>query len=184
MRKNFLKLKKRIVGIVLGVSVFAFSVVPVFADEQENENSTLESSQTAETLTSLDNVESILPRAGTETWYGSGFGGSYTFTDYNLTPVKTMGKSGTLVISGSFRGTDGYADVSPIKLTAQIRPAYSSSAKGSTVVVDNGSGATSFAVTCSVSKGEQIQLFFDASSVANPPGIYRSAYIEYDYAII
>ena len=183
MKKNFLKLKKRIVGIILGVSVFAFSVVPVFADEQENENSTLESSQTAETLTSLDNVESILPRAGTETWYGSGFGGSYTFTDYNLTPVKTMGKSGTLVISGSFRGTDGYADVSPIKLTAQIR-STSGSVKSYTVVVDNRSGATPFTVSCAVNSGDKIQLFFDASSVANPPGFYRSAYIEYDYAII
>lgn len=183
MRKNFLKLKKRIVGIVLGVSVFAFSVVPVFADEQENEDSILESSQTAETLTSMDNVESILPRAGTETWYGSGFGGSYRFTDYNLTPVKTMGKSGTLVISGSFRGTDGYADVSPIKLTAQIR-STSGAVRASTVIVDDRSGATFFGISCAVSAGDKIQLYFDASSVANPPGIYRSAYIEYDYSII
>lgn len=183
MRKNFLKLKKRIVGIVLGVSVFAFSVVPVFADEQENENSTLESSQTAETLTSMDNVESILPRAGTETWYGSGAGGSYTFTNYNLTPVKTMGQSGTLIISGSFSGADGYANSSPIKLTVQIR-SISGAVKASTIQIDDRSGATFFSVVASVSAGEKIQLYFDASSIANPPGIYRSAYVSYDYAII
>ena len=181
MRKNFSKLKKRILGIVVGVSVFVFSVSPVFAQGQENEDvaPTLKATETADA-----SVESIQPRAGTETWYGSGFGGSYTFTDYNLTPVKTMGKGGTLVISGSFRGTDGYADVSRIQLTGQIRSAYSGAVKASTLVVDDRSGATSFVMSCQVSQGEKIQLFFDASSVANSPGIYRSAYIEYNYAII
>lgn len=180
MRKNFSKLKKRILGIVVGVSVFAFSVSPVFAQGQENEDvaPTLKATETADA-----SVESIQPRAGTETWYGSGFGGSYKFTDYNLTPVKTMGNSGTLVISGNFYGADGYANSSRIKLTAQIR-STSGVVKASTIVVDDRSGSTPFTVSCSVSAGEKIQLYFDASSIANPPGIYRSAYVSYDYAII
>ena len=178
MRKNFSKLKKRILGIVVGVSVFAFSVSPVFAQGQENEDVAPTTTETVDA-----NVESIQPRAGTETWYGSGFGGSYSFTNYNLTPVKTMGKSGTLVISGSFYGDDGYANSSPIKLTAQIR-STSGVVKASTVEVDDRSGATFFSVVASVSAGEKIQLFFDASSIANPPGIYRSAHVSYDYAII
>ena len=179
MRKNFLKqLKKRILGIVVGVSVFAFSVSPVFAQGQENEDVASAATETVDA-----SVESIQPRAGTETWYGSGPGGSYTFTNYNLTPVKTMGTSGTLVISGSFRGADGYANSSPIKLTAQIRNT-SGVVRASTVVVDDRSGAKGFAMSCQVSQGDKIQLYFDASSIANPPGIYRSAYIEYNYAII
>ena len=178
MRKNFSKLKKRILGIVVGVSVFAFSVSPVFAQGQENEDVAPTTTETVDA-----NVESIQPRAGTETWYGSGFGGSYSFTNYNLTPVKTMGNSGTLVISGSFYGDDGYANSSPIKLTAQIR-STSGVVKASTVEVDDRSGATFFSVVASVSAGEKIQLFFDASSIANPPGIYRSAHVSYDYAII
>lgn len=178
MRKNFSKLKKRILGIVVGVSVFAFSVSPVFAQGQENEDVAPTTTETVDA-----NVESIQPRAGTETWYGSGFGGSYRFTDYNLTPVKTMGQSGTLVISGSFYGADGYANSSRIKLTAQIR-STSGAVKSYTIVVDDRSGSTPFTVSCPVSAGEKIQLYFDASSVANPPGIYRSAYVEYDYAII
>ena len=180
MRKNFSKLKNRILGIVVGVSVFAFSVSPVFAQGQENEEvaPTLKATETADA-----SVESIQPRAGTETWYGSGFGGSYSFTNYNLTPVKTMGNSGTLVISGSFYGDDGYANSSPIKLTAQIR-STSGVVRASTVVVDDRSGATGFVMSCHVTAGDKIQLYFDASSIANPPGIYRSAYVEYNYAII
>ena len=178
MRKNFSKLKKRILGIVVGVSVFAFSVSPVFAQGQENEDVAPTTTETVDA-----NVESIQPRAGTETWYGSGFGGSYRFTDYNLTPVKTMGQSGTLVISGSFYGDDGYANSSPIKLTAQIR-STSGAVRASTVVVDTRAGYIHFTVSCPVSSGDKIQLYFDASSIANPPGIYRSAYVEYNYAII
>lgn len=186
MRKNFSKLKKRILGIVVGVSVFAFSVSPVFAQDQESDKSTSvpETAQNVSIQPEVDaTVESIQPRAGEETWTGSGFGGSYRFTDYNLTPVKTMGQSGTLLISGSFYGDDGYANSSRIKLTAQIR-STSGVVRASTVVVDDRSGATYFAVSCNVSAGDRIQIYFDASSIANPPGIYRSAYVEYDYAII
>ena len=180
MRKSFSKIKKRILGIVVGVSVFAFSVSPVFAQGQENEEVT-PALKTTEIVDA--SVESVQPRAGTETWYGSGFGGSYRFTDYNLTPVKTMGNSGTLVISGSFYGDDGYANSSPIKLTAQIR-STSGAVRASTVVVDDRSGATGFVMSCRVTAGDKVQLYFDASSIANPPGIYRSAYVEYNYAII
>ena len=180
MRKSFSKIKKRILGIVVGVSVFAFSVSPVFAQGQENEEVT-PALKTTETVDA--SVESVQPRAGTETWYGSGSGGSYSFTNYNLTPVKTMGNSGTLVISGSFYGDDGYANSSPIKLTAQIR-STSGVVRASTVVVDDRSGATGFVMSCRVTAGDKVQLYFDASSIANPPGIYRSAYVEYNYAII
>ena len=185
------KIKRCIFCLSIIASMLVSSVCPVFAQETASTNSEETSVVDVETVKVVKTVDlstiisdiRLEPRAGNETWVGSGFGGSYTFTDYNLTPVKTMGQSGTLVISGIFRGTDGYANVNRIKLTVQIR-STSGSVKASTVVVDDRSGSTAFSVSCSVSQGEAIQLFFDASSVANPPGIYRSAFVDYDFAII
>ena len=185
-------LKSKIKRMVLGLSLVAsmlFSAVPTLAAEEvASENVTNETEAVASESPSVDLATvmadiALEPRAGNETWTGSGFGGAYRFTNYNLTPVKTMGSSGTLVISGTFYGSDGYADVSPIQLTAQIR-STSGAVRAQTVRVDDRSGAVSFSISCSVSRGDQIQLFFDASSIANPPGIYRSAYVSYDYAII
>ena len=164
------KLKKRIkrllVGLVATASMLIATVSPALAaDVKETESEV---------------TDSVILRAGNETWTGSGFGGAYTFTNNNLTPVKTMGKSGRLLISGYFYGTDGFASSSPIALTVEIRNT-SGAVLGRTYVNDNRSGNVPFAVSASVSAGQQIQLFFDASSIANPPGIYRSAYVNYDY---
>lgn len=202
------KIKRRILSLITVASVFVFSASPVFAQEnvssaEENTSSEQEAvvitpeeinekieliknidpATVPETPWELTSDEGIETRAGNETWTGSGLAGNYTFRDNNLTPVKTMGKSGTLLIYGSFYGDDGYSDVSPIQLTVQIR-STSGAVKTSTVRVDDRSGATSFSISCPVSYGEQIQLFFDASSVANPPGIYRSAHVTYYYAIL
>ena len=179
------KIKRMVIGLSLVASML-FSAVPALAAEEvASENVTNETEAVASESPSVDLATVIAdialePRAGNETWTGSGFGGSYTFTNYNLTPVKTMGTSGTLLIYGSFYGNDGYATSSPIVLTAQIRKT-DGTVKAETVRVDNRSGNVSFAMSCSVSKGEQIQLFFDASSVSNPPGIYRSAFVTYNY---
>lgn len=185
-------LKSKIKRMVLGLSLVAsmlFSAVPTLAAEEvASENVTNETEAVASESPSVDLATvmadiALEPRAGNETWTGSGFGGSYKFTNYNLTPVKTAGQSGTIVIYGSFSGADGYSDVSPIQLTAQIRNT-SGGVKASSVTVDNRSGATTFSVSAYVSMGEQFQLYFDASSIANPPGIYRSATISYSYYFI
>ena len=203
------KLKKRIkrllVGLVATASMLIATVSPALAaDVKETESEvtdkvaqdTIEAEDLIDykffdesvtskygldpTLIVDDNIDSVILRAGNETWSGSGFGGAYTFTNNNLTPVKTMGKSGRLLISGYFYGTDGFASSSPIALTVEIRNT-SGAVLGRTYVDDNRSGNVPFAVSASVSAGQQIQLFFDASSIANPPGIYRSAYVNYDY---
>ena len=178
--KGLSQFKQKIIVFLLTASVAIFSVTPVFAQE---DNQVVTKENTATTSAIGESITDAVTRAGNETWSGSGFGGSYTFIDYNLTPVKTMGESGTLIISGSFTGNDGYANASPIKLTVQIR-STSGAVLGSTVVGDDRSGATHFAVTAPVSKGQQIQLYFDASSIANPPGILRSAYVAYNYGLI
>ena len=110
--------------------------------------------------------------AGAEDWSSSTktYVGSMHMTDNNLTQVKTIKRTGTLHIVGHFYGEDAHAAVSPIRLTAQIR-------------YDNRSGLVDFEVTCPVSYGQQVQIFFDASSISNPPGYYRRAFIEYWYYI-
>lgn len=178
-------LKSKIKRMVLGLSLVAsmlFSAVPALAAEEvvaEETDAVVTETPNVDLATVMADI-SLENRAGNETWTGSGFGGAYRFTDYNLTPVKTMGSTGTLLIYGSFYGDDGYSDVSPIKLTAQIR-STSGVVKAQTIEVDSRNGYNDFSMACSVSQGEKIQLFFDASSVANPPGILRSAYVSYNY---
>lgn len=199
------KIKRRILSLITVASVFAFSASPVFAQEnvssaEENTSSEQEAvvitpEEISEKLELIKNIdpatvpetpwevtsgENLETKAGNETWTGSGLGGNYTFNNYNLTPIKTMGKSGTLLIHGSFYGADGFATSSPIKLTVEIRTT-SGVVKARTVVTDDHSGAAAFSVAATVSAGEQIQLYFDASSIANPPGIYRSAHVLYYY---
>ena len=160
------KIRRLLVGLVATASMLIATVSPAFAAE---ETTTVE-------------TETVSPRAGTETWTGSGFGGAYNFTDTNTTPVKTMGQSGRLLISGWFYGNDGYASSSPIILTVEIR-STSGAVLGRTTVIDDRSGNVDFSVAANVSAGQKIQLFFDASSIANPPGIYRSAYVSYSYSL-
>ena len=163
------KIKRFLIGIVVAATMLVTTISPVFASTGLDVNADA-------------SVESVEPRAGTETWTGSGFGGAYTFSNYNLTPVKTMGKGGTLLISGYFYGNDGYATSHPIVLTVEIR-STSGAVLGRTSVYDNRSGNVPFAVSANVSAGQKIQLFFDASSAYSSPGIYRSAYVAYNYSL-
>lgn len=164
-----MKIKRFLVALVAGATMLVTSVAPVFAATDSDVS-----------------VESVEPRAGTETWTGSGFGGAYTFNDYNLTPVKTMGKSGTLLISGYFYGNDGYASSHPIVLTVQIRDENGQILDGGrayTRVIDTRNGNIPFAVSANVYAGQRIQLYLDASSAYSSPGIYRSAYVAYNYSL-
>lgn len=160
------KIKKLLVGLLVSASMFITTVSPALAAEE-----------------AVSVEETASPRAGNETWSGSGHGGSYTFTNNNLTPIKTIGESGRLLISGSFYGTDAFASSSPIKLTFQIR-STSGTVLASTEVIDTRNGNIPFSVATNVTVGQQVRLFLDASSIANPPGIYRSAFVEYDFVIL
>lgn len=167
---QIMRIKRLLIGMLTAVTMLTATVAPAFAAEEHSDSST----------EFLNESDSVVTRAGNETWTGSGHGGSYTFTNNNLTPVKTMGKSGRLLISGYFYGNDGYASSHPIILTVQIR-STSGAVLGSTQVYDTRNGNVEFAVSANVSAGQQIQLFFDASSAGSSPGIYRSAYVNYGY---
>ena len=145
------KTKKIITSIMLIMAMCIFMVQPVFA-------------------------------AGNETWYidhEGNYEATYTFTDNNLTPYKTMGDSAYLVIFGDFKKAD-YGD-SNIKLTVEIRD-YPSGNVLDRRVVDNTNypNTNMFVVTAQVYAGQRIQIFFDASSIDNPPGFYREAWVDYD----
>ena len=124
--------------------------------------------------------------AGSEDWSSSTktYVGSMHMTDNNLTQVKTIKRTGTLHIVGHFYGEDAHAVECPFILTALFRYAYGGAiGKASITKDDNRSGLVDFEVTCPVSYGQQVQIFFDASSISNPPGYYRRAFIEYWYYI-
>ena len=78
MKKNF---KRMLMGMILALSLCVTSVVPTFA-ASNNE---------------------VVTRAGSETWVpGVHDVGDFNMTDTNLTPRKTMGASGHLIVYGAF----------------------------------------------------------------------------------
>lgn len=120
--------------------------------------------------------------AGTETWYkGSYEVGAFNMVSDNLTPVKTLGDSGALLVSFSFYRTDPYSS-SPIKLTMQIRNADTGYVY-ETVVVKETEADGGFIFLNNMTAGTRLQIYFDASSISNPPGPYRCAHISYGYTL-
>ncbi len=129
--------------------------------------------------------------AGTETWsQGSGPLEKMRVVNNNLTPVKTMGRSGTLRIYFNVQGCrqgfctcsdqepSGYSDV---QVTMQIRRA------GTSQVLASGSkieGIFFNYVDINVTQGEKIQLFFDVSSYGPSPGVYRRGHVSYYYVFM
>lgn len=143
------KIKKIITTLLLIVALFAVSVQPALA-------------------------------AGNETWYNTkNYDYAFTFTDDNLTPYKTIGNSGELVMYGYFYKADS-SSYSNIKLTAQIRDYPRGKVLGTTTVENIDYPISNFfVVKADVKKGQKVQIYFDASSINNPPGPYRKAYVNY-----
>lgn len=127
---------------------------------------------------------SVQTASANETWKsGKNYNYSFSFTDDNLTPYKNIGTTGELVVYGYFVKADK-ASYSNIKLTAQIRDYSTGKTLASTTVKNTDYPITNmFMVTANVKKGQKIQLYFDASSINNPPGPYRKAHISYDVYI-
>ena len=130
-------------------------------------------------------IQPAFAAAKNETWYidhDGNYKASYTLTNNNLTPYKIMGDTANLVVFGNFKKAD--TGSSNIKLTVQIREYPSGRVLAQTVVNNtNYPNSNMFFITTQVTAGQKIQLFFDASSISNPPGYYRRAFIEYWYYI-
>jgi hypothetical protein len=123
---------------------------------------------------------------GVETWYyGVGSTEFINITDYNITPVKTIGDTGNLTLVFGFsskrNGIDEPTWYPPVKITAQIRSASSGAVLAQTIF-EEGTGTT-FTLSKYLTAGTQIQIFIDVSSLYNPPGPYRKAGISYYYML-
>ncbi len=113
----------------------------------------------------------ILPMAGTETWYaGVGDAGSFTMQGFNITPVKTMGDSGTLEIFGYYSQADGLGAVS---LIVEIREAYTGR-----VIASNDGDGYEFSLSTPVTKGQKIQIYFGVKGNSS-----RKVSISYGYSL-
>lgn len=126
-------------------------------------------------------VQSAFAATKNETWYidhDGNYEASYTLTNNNLTPYKIMGDTANLVIFGDFKKAD--TGNSNIKLKVQIRDYPSGNVLKETVVDNtNYPNTNMFFITTPVTAGQKIQIFFDASSINNPPGFYRKAWVDY-----
>lgn len=136
-------------------------------------------------ILSLGTFATTAMAAGTETWYGDWVDEpTIIVTNNNLTPVKTMGVSGTLHVSASIQGRP---DLEPsgcpkVKMTMQIRDLNGKVLRSGTVREDDFMPQVHLEMP--VKKGQKIQIFFDVSSVSyNPNGNYRKGEISYSHEI-
>ena len=113
-------------------------------------------------------------------WYlGGETVGSFTVTNDNLTPIKTMGDSGKLFVWTEYSRADSY---SPIVVTAQIRD-YDTGEILDSVQYYEGQSENDRTLCCDVTEGQRIQIYWDISSQYDSPGVYRKADITYGYVL-
>lgn len=123
---------------------------------------------------------STIDARSSSVWYlGGETVGSFTVTNDNLTPIKTIGDSGKLFIWTEYSRADSY---SPIVVTAQIRD-YDTGKILDSVRYYEGQTENERTLCCDVTKGQRIQIYWDISSQYNSPGVYRKANITYGYVI-
>lgn len=116
-----------------------------------------------------------------EIWYkNQRYPAEYTITNNNLTPYKVINESGVLVVYGHFWKADS-ASYSNVKLTVEIRE-YGTNRVLNRVVAYNTQYPIGdpFFIEANVTAGQKIQLFFDVSSIDNPPGPLRKATVRYE----
>ena len=123
--------------------------------------------------------------AGVETWYASWVSeGTFTVSNNNLTPVKTMGVSGTLHIVAQVSGRSDLepSGCPPVKLTVQVRDLSGNVLASGSVSED--AAIPQVHINLPVTAGQKVQIFFDISSVSyNPNGNYRIADVGYGHEI-
>ena len=132
--------------------------------------------------------------AGIEDWGGpEGPEENIRVTNNNLTPVKTITKSGTLTIHYLTQPCKpGYSICDctdkepswypPVKATVQIREAYTGRVLATSTTNENNWNAS---VSAYVSAGTKVQIFFDVSTMDgySAPGPYRKAHFSYYYTL-
>lgn len=126
--------------------------------------------------------------AGVET-LGRGYTdiGSFTFTDTNTTPTKTI-QGGHVKFEVLWRVADGGSSapnidqgIGEVKLTMQVLDANTGRAltpkRVFTVLENEEAWYTYSAIELDVAEGQKVKVWFDASSVGQSNGHFRSIYI-------
>ena len=123
--------------------------------------------------------------AGTETWNGDWVNEPVmVITNNNLTPVKTMGRDGTLHVAAGIKGRPDRepAGCPKVQLTMQIRDLNGKVLASGTVRED--AFMPQVHLSIHVNKGQKVRIFFDISSVShNPNGNYRVGEVNYSHEI-
>ncbi len=156
------KIIKRFITAVLVMSMFCIiSSTSAFAEET--------------------NSTGIETRAGVETWvYGNHWVGEFNMTNTNMTPQKTMGTSGHLIVYGVFNPNDNIGNLA-LDITIYNR----TNGTSSTRTYEHNSGHV-YAVDMNVHQGDVLQIYFDAhtaSGHSNPSGAYRKANVTLNYSL-
>lgn len=128
-------------------------------------------------------VMSIVPlsafAAGSETWDADlVWELPFTITGYNLTPTKTMGASGTLVIHADYLVVDSSSNSNPVNCTLEVRDIY-----GNVLASENTTFSSNLLIPLSlnVTQGQRIQIYMDAYDAYT--GVARRVQITYSHKI-
>ena len=117
--------------------------------------------------------------AGTETWNaGLVWELPFNMTGSNLTPTKTMGASGTLVIHANYVVADSNTHSNPVNCTLEIRDL-----NGNVLATTNTTFSSQLLIPLSlnVTQGQKIRLYMDAYDAYT--GVARRVEITYSHKI-
>lgn len=117
---------------------------------------------------------------GSDIWNSQDQSGHVPMYDTNLTPVKTMGRSGQLVLWYAFAINDGGP---AIKLKIQVRNLTQGTTYNYTVHQMSSIEERDYKDAIYVNQGDKLQIYFDICTEDGyqKPGYTRSAVIQYGY---
>lgn len=160
------------------MAVFCCLLAPLSAFAAETDSSNLVNEQTVNSRAVHSFGPGMYQRVG-----------SFTFTNNNWTPVKTIYPAGSLRhfhFNGAFEKADSYNGL--VKLTLKVKRVSDGKIIFNKVFYPNSDGKGTFGTDVfwvdESKETEKVQLFFDASTYnATPPGPYRSLYVSYDCSV-
>lgn len=168
MKAFFKKYRRNIVAVVMTVLTALSMCNPTAVFAADTTNTVVDESLSA---------NSIQPRSGTETLpIGIYLIGGFTFTNNNLTPVKTV-EGSQISFSVSFKKAARDAGIGNVKLKFQVRDTYGNALSPVIEQVANTDGSPAFLTMDYINlgySGRKIQLWMDASSTGQSNGNYRS----------
>lgn len=121
----------------------------------------------------------VVPYGGTETWTNGDFVGSFTMYGNNLTPVKTIGKSGDLTLTIYY---DSQNDTS-VYLTVQFLKANTNQVLSEWKMGPSKDKELGFAVCEGLTKGQKIQVYFRVTDKNGKYNDNQPCWISYSYTI-